>query len=115
MVNLKKTALLLLIVMGLSVCLIAAGQEVKEKKDGVQVASANDPKNSMAFAIKAFAAAFAIGICAMSTAYAQARIGAAGVGTMAEKPELSGRVMLLVAIPETLVILGFVIAALILL
>ena len=113
--KLKKTAIILLIVMGMSMCLIASGTAVKEKKDGMEISSTSDPKNSMVFAIKAFAAAFAIGVCAMSTAYAQARIGAAGIGTMAEKPELSGRVMLLVAIPETLVILGFVIAALILL
>ena len=32
---------------------------------------------------------------------------------MAEKPELTGRIILLVAIPETLVILGFAVAAMI--
>jgi V/A-type H+/Na+-transporting ATPase subunit K len=45
---------------------------------------------------------------------AQARIGSAAVGAIAEKPELTGRAILLVAIPETLVILGFAIAAMIL-
>ena len=37
-------------------------------------------------------------------------IGAAGAGTIAEKPETAGNIILLVAIPETMVILGFVIA-----
>ena len=39
----------------------------------------------------------------------------AGAGTLAEKPELTGVIIILVAIPETMVILGFVVAAMILL
>lgn len=62
----------------------------------------------------AFAAALAIGLCALATAWAQSRIGAAGAGALAEKPELSATVIILVAIPETMVILGFVVAAMIL-
>jgi len=58
----------------------------------------------------AFAAALAIGLSAIATAWAQSRIGAAGAGTLAEKPELSGTIVILVAIPETMVILGFVVA-----
>ena len=62
----------------------------------------------------AFAAALAIGLSAFATAWAQSKIGAAGAGTLAEKPELSATVIILVAIPETMVILGFVVAAMIL-
>ncbi len=62
-----------------------------------------------------FAAALAIGLTALATAWAQSRIGAAGAGTLAEKPELSGSIVILLAIPETMVILGFVIATMILL
>ena len=62
----------------------------------------------------AFAAALAVGIPALATAWAQSRIGAAGAGTLAEKPELTGTVIILLAIPETMVILGFVVAAMIL-
>ncbi|MFO7547609.1 MAG: ATPase [Acidimicrobiia bacterium] len=61
----------------------------------------------------AIGAGLAVGLSAIATGYAQARIGAAGMGAMAEKPELAGRVILLVAIPETLVILGFAVAAMI--
>ena len=63
----------------------------------------------------AIGAALAVGLAAIATGYAQARIGSAGVGAIAEKPELAGRVILLVAIPETLVILGFAVAAMIIL
>ncbi|HUO76758.1 MAG TPA: hypothetical protein VMU21_04190 [Thermodesulfovibrionales bacterium] len=62
----------------------------------------------------AFAAALAIGLSAIATAWAQSRIGAAGAGTLAEKPEMSGTIIILLAIPETMVILGFVIATMIL-
>ena len=61
----------------------------------------------------ALAAALAIAIPALGTAWAQSRIGAAGAGTIAEKPELSGLIIIMIAIPETMVILGFVIAFLI--
>ncbi len=62
----------------------------------------------------AFAAALALGLTALATAWAQSRIGAAGAGTLAEKPELSGIIIVLLAIPETMVILGFVVATMIL-
>lgn len=64
--------------------------------------------------LMAFAAALAIGLSAIATAWAQSRIGAAGAGTLAEKPELSATVIIMIAIPETMVILGFVVAAMIL-
>ena len=63
----------------------------------------------------AIGAALAVGIAAIGTAIAQSRIGAAGVGALAEKPELLGAIILLIAIPETMVILGFAAAAMILL
>jgi V/A-type H+-transporting ATPase subunit K len=68
----------------------------------------------MDIAIKALAAALAIGITALATAMAQRAIGSAGVGAISEKPELIGSIIILVAIPETLVILGFAVAAIIL-
>ena len=66
-------------------------------------------------ALIALAAAIAIAVPALATAWAQSKIGSAGAGAVAEKPELSGIVMILMAIPETMVILGFVIAIIILL
>lgn len=64
--------------------------------------------------LMAFAAALAIGLTALATAWVQSRIGAAGAGALAEKPELTATIIILVAIPETMVILGFVVAAMIL-
>ena len=64
--------------------------------------------------LMSFAAALVIGLPAIATAWAQSKIGAAGAGTLAEKPELSATVIIMIAIPETMVILGFVVAAMIL-
>ncbi|HUL49202.1 MAG TPA: hypothetical protein VLT79_04215 [Gemmatimonadales bacterium] len=60
------------------------------------------------------AAALAIAVPALATAWAQSRIGPAIAASMAEKPELSTTAVLMIAIPETMVILGFVVAVLIL-
>jgi V/A-type H+-transporting ATPase subunit K len=60
-------------------------------------------------------AALAVGIPALATAWAQSRIGPAAAATLAEKPQLSTTAIILVAIPETMVILGFVVSILILL
>jgi len=60
------------------------------------------------------AAAAAISIPALATGWAQSRIGPAVAASLAEKPELSTTAILLVAIPETMAILGFVVAVLIL-
>ncbi|TCJ19721.1 ATPase [Rubrobacter taiwanensis] len=63
----------------------------------------------------AIGAGIAIGLSAIATGLAQSRIGAAAMGAIAEKPELTGRAILLIAIPETLVILGFAVAAMVIL
>jgi V/A-type H+-transporting ATPase subunit K len=65
--------------------------------------------------LMSFAAAMALGVSAIATAWVQSRIGASGAGALAEKPELTATIIILLAIPETIVILGFVIAAMILL
>lgn len=63
----------------------------------------------------AIGAGLAVGLAAIATGIAQSRIGSAGAGAIAEKPELLGAIILLIAIPETMVILGFAVAAMILL
>ena len=63
----------------------------------------------------AVGAGLAVGLAALGTGYAQGRIGSAGIGAVAEKPEMIGRVILLLAIPETLVILGFAVASMVIL
>lgn len=61
----------------------------------------------------AIGAGLAIGLSALGTAIAQAKIGAAAIGAILEKPESFVSVLILLVIPETLVIFGFTIAILI--
>lgn len=59
-------------------------------------------------------AGIAVAGAGLATGRAQAGVGAGGTGAIAEKPELFANVLILFAIPETIVILGFVIAFLLL-
>ncbi|OIO25867.1 hypothetical protein AUJ14_03170 [Candidatus Micrarchaeota archaeon CG1_02_55_22] len=61
----------------------------------------------------ALGAAGALAAGALATAWAQSTIGAAAMGMMAEKDGKEGQVLLYLALPETMVILGFVVAFLI--
>lgn len=60
------------------------------------------------------AAAVVMSVAALATAWAQSRIGAAGAAALAEKPEISTTVVIMIAIPETVAVLGFVVAVMIL-
>lgn len=60
------------------------------------------------------AAAVVMSVAALATAWAQSRIGAAGAAALAEKPEISTTVVIMIAIPETVAVLGFVVAIMIL-
>jgi V/A-type H+-transporting ATPase subunit K len=68
----------------------------------------------IAQAAVAIGAALTILGTGLATAWAEKVIGAASVGALAEKPELFGRVLPLVVIPETIIIFGLVIAFLML-
>ena len=69
--------------------------------------------NQWAFFGRALAASLAIGLAAIGAGVAQANIGAASAGTIAERPEAFTSVIVLTALPEIIVLLGFVMAFLI--
>jgi V/A-type H+-transporting ATPase subunit K len=58
----------------------------------------------------AIGAGLAIGLAGLATGIAQAQIGAAAVGATAEDAGFLGRSLIYVAIPETIVIFGLLIA-----
>jgi V/A-type H+/Na+-transporting ATPase subunit K len=58
----------------------------------------------------AIGASLAIGISAIAVGIAMASIGSAGAGTLAERPQAFGQILIYLVIPETLIIFGFVIA-----
>lgn len=57
--------------------------------------------------LRAIGAGLALGLGAMGTGIAQARIGSSLVGAVAEDPSKAGGLLLYFLIPETLVIFGF--------
>jgi V/A-type H+-transporting ATPase subunit K len=63
----------------------------------------------------AISAAAVLSVAAIATAWAQSKIGTAGAAALAEKPELAGTIIILLAIPETIVILGFIVAVMLIL
>jgi V/A-type H+-transporting ATPase subunit K len=60
------------------------------------------------------AAAFSTAIAALGAAYAVGTVGAAAVGALAEKPELFGRILILVGLAEGIAIYGLIVSVLIL-
>lgn len=60
------------------------------------------------------AAALATAVSSLAAAFAVARVGSAAVGALAEKPELFGRVLVLVGLAEGIAIYGLIISILIL-
>jgi len=70
--------------------------------------------SSVGYGLRAMGIAIGAGIAiagaGLATGRAQAGVGAGGTGALAEKPELFGNVLILFAIPETIVVFGFVIA-----
>jgi V/A-type H+/Na+-transporting ATPase subunit K len=60
------------------------------------------------------AAALATALAALAAGYAVARVGSAAVGALAEKPELFGRVLVLVGLAEGIAIYGLIVSILIL-
>ena len=73
-------------------------------------AAATDPGLvRWAFASAAAAAA----LSALAAGYAVAQVGTAAVGALAEKPELFGRMLILVGLAEGIAIYGLIVAVLI--
>ncbi len=58
----------------------------------------------------AIAAGVAMGLSALAAAWSQGSIGSAAMGAAAERPELEGKMLLYIALPEILALLGFVVA-----
>ncbi len=91
----------------------AAYDSASSEAETTVIGAESGHETSVGDGLVALAAALAIGVAAIATGIAQARIGAAGIGAIAENPKRLGAVIMLVAIPETVAILGFVIAYLI--
>jgi V/A-type H+-transporting ATPase subunit K len=59
-------------------------------------------------------AAIAAGLAALGAGYAVAQVGTAALGALAEKPDLFGRVLVIVGLAEGIAIYGLIVSILIL-
>jgi V/A-type H+-transporting ATPase subunit K len=93
-----------------------ATEEVQSEKPTEEVkVEVKEGVSGLNLYLKGLWACLTIAFTAFGTAWAQSKVGTAGGGAIAEKPEAGGTFIVMIAIPETMVILGFVIAAMILL
>ncbi len=73
-------------------------------------AHAADAAKGLGSGLIGLGAGLAIGLGAIGVGIAQAAIGSAGAGTLAERPQAFGQILIYLVIPETLIIFAFVIA-----
>jgi V/A-type H+-transporting ATPase subunit K len=78
-----------------------------------EAAVEGDEKAWQTLAARAIGAGLAMGLAAVGAGYAQGHIGAAGAGALAERPDVAIWIITLQALPEVIVLLGFVSAILI--
>ncbi|MDO4244482.1 MAG: V-type ATP synthase subunit K [Deinococcus sp.] len=74
-------------------------------QEAVENLPANDPNNNVGLA--GIGKGLALGLGALGTGIAQARIGSSLVGAAAEDSSKLGQLLLVFLLPETLVIFGF--------
>jgi len=79
-----------------------------------QAAAAHSAAESGIASWAMIAAAIAVGASTLAAGYAVGVVGSAAVGALAEKPELTGRVIILVGLAEGIAIYGVIVAVLIL-
>ncbi len=110
------TAVLLLVGVGFSLplalntAMVGVAEAADAKHGDAAEEEEKKPSGSDAWAKPMAASIALLGGC-IGTAMAQMKIGAAGAGAIAEKPETATMVIVMLAIPETIVILSFVVAA----
>lgn len=98
----KRTGLVLM--MTLAVTLLVAGAVLAAPEEPAP------PAAGASAGLLGLAAAISVGLGAIGTAWAQSRIGAAAAGAIAERPEIGGLMLVFLALPETMIILGFLVA-----
>ncbi len=103
-----------LILCSLLLTLPAFAQQHTPEAEEAEMQAQDAAGGSLGFGLIAIGAGLAVGLGGLATGLAQSRIGAAGLGAIASDSKLSGLVFLLVALPETIVLFGFVIAFLLL-
>lgn len=98
------------VVLAVGAWYLLAGDAMAASEGGGAVAASNSDHAGWAM----IGAALSAGLAALGAAYAVAVVGSAAVGSMTEKPELMGRLLIFVGLAEGIAIYGLIVAVLIL-
>ena len=98
-------------VLALMVAFCAA---VFAQENGADVEQAAESAGAIAGAVKYIAAALAVGLACIAGGLAVAKIGAAAMGAMSEKPEVSGKALPFAGLAEGICLWGVLVGVLIL-
>ena len=99
-----------------SVVQVFASQEGNSEKKNTQNATEIEAvAKAQASSFKYLSAAIAVGIACIAGGLAVGKIGAAAMGAMSEKPEVSGKAIPFVGLAEGICLWGFLVALLIIL
>ena len=93
----------------------ASPKEDPEKKNTQNTAEIEATANAQKASFKYLSAALAVGIACIAGGLAVGKIGAAAMGAMSEKPEVSGKAIPFVGLAEGICLWGFLVALLIIL
>jgi V/A-type H+/Na+-transporting ATPase subunit K len=111
----QKTATTILLLMAVVIAgaalFVITSMPASAQAQATAVAAGTDPE-VLRWAF--ISAAVAAGLSTLAAGYAVAVVGSAAVGALAEKPELLGRVLILVGLAEGIAIYGLIVAILIL-
>jgi V/A-type H+-transporting ATPase subunit K len=102
-------ALALVMGIGATLLLAAATPVLAAAPSGGGASAGSD-----AWGFGLLAAALVTALAALGAGFAVARVGTAAVGALAEKPELFGRLLILVGLAEGIAIYGLIVSILIL-
>jgi V/A-type H+-transporting ATPase subunit K len=77
-------------------------------------ATASGSPASVSASLAFIAAAISTGLAALGAGFAVAKVGAAAIGALAEKPELFGRLLIFIGLAEGIAIYGLIVSILVL-
>ena len=108
----SKTSLYIMAILAVMTLLALPPASAAEDEEGVADDNANtvEAAKETSRGYMAIGAGLAIGLAGIGTGVAQSHTGAAAVGAVAEDRGNFANSLIFIAIPETVVILGFVIA-----
>ena len=102
------------VVLATAALVLAAPALAAEAAPGVAIDPGVTPYEIEAVRVRFASAAASAGLAALGAGYAVAQVGTAALGALAEKPELFGRVLVLVGLAEGIAIYGLIVSILIL-